>query len=472
MSEVGRLLRAAERGLPLNPVQVWKLETTSLAQFRRVSPACALVYPSAFTDPTLVPQRPGIRRPFVTSAAPSADGALLALTSSDARIELHELPEIARPLCVAPVAADALSTQGAPAVQPQRADSARLSIVPSDVKARAADACWHPKNETTFMMGLSDRLQAWYFDVETCAENKPCSVLRLGDGGARGITDMTTMAERAAVYAAVYEGAVYALDSRAKKVDPQLRGGLTNMALAAADPLLFSCSQGMIRVYDVRALPVSRGLNRGQRHVVTQLQLSDVVPTHSSSPVHGRAELKGSFCFAQAVEGGARLAFQLEHGTIGMANMMTKKVVIVPEPPPEEPEEVIPQSGLFELGAREEHFRSFPWFVPRRRGLALRGACGRGWRIAAPCVGSKSFRIVPFGIARSTQEARRGVKRRIGESGAPASSCEPHVVSTPKHVACVTADEQLRRIVVGYAANGVDVYQMETGLPSGQSCFH
>jgi hypothetical protein len=455
MWNVGR--RAADFGLPPDPHQVWRYEAASLDQLQPLAPPSRVLHPSVFTDRT-ARAPPYARHPYVASIAETTDGALLALMTSDARVELHQPPDPHRPLPLAtPAPGDA-------AAAPVKADSLRLAINPADTAARAADVCWHPRGDT-LVLGMSDRAALWSFDVETCSDTAPTRVHALRGGGSRGVTDLAALPLCGAIAAACTDGPVHLLDSRARNVSASIAAPTANNVLAAADPLLFVCGAGCIRAYDVRALSHS---DAGGARSLARLQLASA----AAVPVRDRAELESAFSFAHALHDGTHVAFQTATGIVGLACMMTGTAELVPEPPPQQPQEAVPDSGLYALGARERHAQEYPWYVARRRGVVVRGGGGRGWRVIAPCVGRPAFRVVPLGLPRpkpAAAERASGKLRRL-RAGAPfpdtrrAAPTTGKVVDTPAHVACVTADDQLHRFVLGYAGNAADVYQVSTDL--------
>jgi hypothetical protein len=449
MPSHGLSVHGAEFGVRPDPRQVWQYELAALERLRPLSLSSQVLQPSLFTS-TSEPARSHIRYPYVSAMAATTDGALLAVLSSDCRFELHQPPDPYCPLPTPPAA----SANGSS--RPPNADSLRLAIYPADTSARGADICWHPRRDM-LVLGLSDRAALWTFDVETCSETAPSGEHSLLGGGPRGVTDIEAFPGCGAVAAASDDGPVYFVDSRSRKLAPAFTAPSMNNAVAAAEPLLFVCGGGCIRVYDIRALPSAK-INSAP---LTTLQLSTAATDSSLD----RAACGSVFSFVHPVESGTRLAFHTITGVVGVANMLTGTAELYPEPPPLVPQEAIPESGLYALGAQERHAQAYPWYIARRRGAVVPSSCGRRWRVVAPCVGRPGFRVVPLNLRRADTNLHPGGVAQLRRKRTVAQLCTAQggaagkVIDTRHHVSCLSSDDQLQRVVVGSPGNVVDVYQ-------------
>lgn len=445
----GLSVHAAETGSRFDPLQAWHYETLALAHLQPLSIPARVLHPSMSSNHA-EPRGSHIPNPYLCAMAASPDGGLLATMSNDARVELHQPPDPFRPLPTA--------TGGDAA--PPSADSLRLSLNPADTAARAADMCWHPRRDT-LILGLSNRSALWSFDVETCREDMPSKVHALrGCVGRSGVTDICALPGAISIAAAAEDGHVFIVDPRSRKHSPAFRAPTLNNAIGCAEPLLLVCGDGALRVFDIRALPASGTLS--SMSAVHSLALR-----RAASEAGISRESAGTiFSFVQPLNRSARAVFQAETGMLGLANFVTGRVAFFPEPPPIEPEEAIPESGLYELGAQERHARAYPWYIARRRGLVVGNSSDTGGRVVTPCVGRPAFRVVPLDLGRGDRaspphsSAPRHPPRRDAET-TPAPGV---VIDTPHHVSCISADDQLRRVVLGYPGNLADVYHTEMDL--------
>lgn len=458
--------RRSEFGFLPDCHAIWKYECRALGLLQPLSPSRVL-HPSAFTDGrSNAPDY--VRYPYVSSLAESGDCALLAVMTSDARVEIHQPTRSCTPLPVATSGPTGLQTSPHPPT-----DSLRLSINPADTRARAADLCWLPDRDSV-VLGMSDRPALWTFDIETCRETRPCREQRLFRGGqeeGHGVTDMTTMPGLGCVIAACRDRRVYLSDFRQGKLFSTFPVSAGNCVVASADPLVFVCGDGFIRAYDIRSLPSSSPKVSLVSMAPRQKPLKELRVSHSTD-----------FCFAQPVMNGARVAFQDLAGLVGLANFVSGDIEKSPEAVRDEPKEVIPGSGLYELGTMERHRRENPWYIARRRGVVVPGPVREGgWRIVAPCVGRSAIRIVPLGLPRSVPVPLAGPKSGPKSVGNFRPFCsrrtlrrnalrgqKEKVLETKDHVACVMADEGLQRLVLGLNGNAVDIYRMETQMTASQ----
>jgi hypothetical protein len=485
-----RGLWSLELGLSVPSRHAWSFEARSLSLLHTLDPPSSVLHPTSLDG-----SPPPLRNAHVVAAAASPDGALIALATSDGRAELHQPPRRYK------AHGEAAGTH---------ADSLRLAIRSAAVPGpRFADAAWDVQHDT-LAFALSDRPAIWTYDLETCSTDMPTRTHKLSSAGQRGITDLAPLAQSGTLAAAADEGLVYFIDRRERSPVAEFRTPATNNVLAGADPLLYVCGgSGTIRVYDVRKLP-ARALNSfgSAASKVTDGALSRLripPPALAATPVGSDVGAK-HFNFAEVVEGGARVVFQLAHGAVGVADLTTSAVELRDEAGPvgatglpgdglglmtrrgETPTNV--QQGLFALGAQQAAVDAWPWYVARRRGCVVRGGGGggsRGWRVVAPCVRTCGVRIVKLG-GEGGDRARTGSGDKVRDEGSEVipdesfrdnqarrnkvvqhSSLEDTIVrwertrtsevviETPGFVTCVTADDELQQFVVGYACNRIGV---------------
>lgn len=448
----GLSVHAAEVGGRFNARQAWHYETSALAHLRPLAIPARVFHPSISSNHA-EPQSSRIANPYMSAMASTPDGGLLATMSNDARVELHQPPDPSRPLPTA---------TGLDSVAPN-ADSLRLSLNPADSAVRGADMCWHPRRDT-LILGLSNRSALWSFDVETCREDVPSKELALrGCVGSSGVTDLSALPDKCAIAAATDDGHVFIADPRSRKHSPAFRAPSKNNAIGGVEPLLLVCGGGSIRVFDIRALPANGAL--GSMPVLTTLRLEKALWENGLK----YASAGASFSYVEPLNSGARAVFQTETGMLGLANFITGKVDFFPEPPALEPEEAIPESGLYELGAQERHARAYPWYIERRRGVVVGSLSGGGGRVLTPCVGRPAFRVVPLDLGKADNDALFNSSRLVHplQRDCEKTTTPGVVIDTPHHVSCLSADEQLRRVVLGYPGNLVDVFHTEMEFRKG-----
>jgi hypothetical protein len=427
--------------------------------------------------PPLMQTRTTDRRPHPIAAVPSPDGGLLALARSDAVVELHELPPT--PATCSGPAGGVFGVSGASGTFAHADDSVpgeregqtinspstlRLALQPADSAARAADLVWAHDHDTLFV-ALQDRPAVWAFDLETCATDRPTRVYDVRrHHSTPGMVNLAIMPASGLVAAAAVGAGVYLFDHReTRRVVAELEVPSRNNALAAADHVLYVCGEGMIQAHDARKLPVPVPRCHSSLSIGTRpLTLTSAKPNADCSSTLGVLRVDSGralhFNLAKTVRGGTGLVYQLSNGTVGLADMTTG-VVAEEHIEPSKPTEV-PVSGLYVVGSRETSLNELPWHVARQRGCLLRGISNRGWLALVPCARSRGFRVIPVGLSPlSGKRAEIPVDlARIPHTDGFATL----EVKTPGFVSCLTAAADLRRVLVGYASNGIAVYENVT----------
>lgn len=452
--------RVREVGFRPPANRLWFYESRALDLLSPLA-AARVLSPSTLTDARA--RAPAhVRYPYVTTIAPSADGALLAVTTSDGRVEVHQPAAVNAALAGAERVARPEGEAGEEAEEVVRypsPDSLRLSIVLADLSVRAADMVWEPRADVV-VLGLGDRSALWTFDIETCREDVPCHVRKLSaiSGGVdHSVTDLAVVKGVGCVVAACRDKRIYMSDVRVRKPVGVFDVAAADNAVAAAEPLVVVCGGGLVKVFDVRM--VGKGGMGGRERAVKEVRVPGA----------------DGFGFAEAVMGGSRVVVQDLKGNVGLVNMITGGVEISSEPEPDRPKEVMAGTGLFELGAIEQHRRSFPWYIQRRRGVVFPGPMGQGgWRAVVPCVGRRAVRVVPLGLPKLEPAAflrptpvpkRRPIhlQKSLRKKKVVREKLEK-IIDTSDHVACLAMDEHLQRLVLGLRGNTVDILQRQSEL--------
>lgn len=437
---VARGLLRAELGFPLSVRDVLLHEQSALSQLERE-------HPSRLGPTSLDGRSCSVRHVHVVAIAPSPDAALLAIATSDARVEIHQPSD------------HAFSWLGSNS-SPPSPDTLRLSLVPPSANIgliRASDVAWFPHHDTV-ALAMKSCAAVWTYDIETCAEDRPTRVHNLSPATPRGVANLATMAGNGLIVAAAEDCHVSMLDRRARHPIAEFSAPSTNNSIATAESLIYVCGGGWIRAYDVRNLPQKSSSTRSKYiafenqskspSAVCKMQIRHARPgfEESLSPV------SSDFNFVEALQGGARVGFQLMDGSVGLADLTTASLECSPENFSSNiaPVEAVARTGLYSLGARQAAADAYPWFVARRRGCFVTGSCNRGWRIVAPCVSRPAFRVVPLGLSNPAISHNSYLLRK------------EFYLDTPIHVSCALANDSLTRVVVGYASNCVDVFQSRT----------
>ncbi|PXF45236.1 hypothetical protein BWQ96_05002 [Gracilariopsis chorda] len=400
-----RALKARELGEPLSNKVTLRIELKCLAHLRMQNK-----WTTRF-----VPITPATRD-YIVQVSPSQDGALLAVASSNGRIEIHE---------------------------PEDSDSMRLSLF-SSAWSRIA-ACTFSRSPHDTILVAHENGNVHLYDLNTC-ENSTATRAFKQEAAKRHVSDILSLDKN--VFAVARDDFVFLYDSRLRSsaaCTAQTRVG-KDAAFVGEDLELYVASQGVISLYDRRRLRAPSKLismERKESPCVLRREISESGRLNMLRMLPGAPQ---GHLFYHAVNGTTGHVDILGSGQEHIKVSRQVERPPLPAPNPDDP-------GLQEYGTLEQSFSlqiygtqeqslEPSWYVRRRLGDVVRAAHGSGWIAIFPHLYKPAFEVVLFGHGSAMQSFEREMDYQ--------ASCMQTVGGT------------LRRIVVGGIDNQVDTLAVDT----------
>ena len=382
-------IRQLELGGSLSSRLIFRSEISRLTQ---LNTSHRRLHPSTFSSG---------RHAYISELVSSPDKALLAVASTDGRIEVHE---------------------------PADTETLRLAILPTQNKKLSSVAWGSLRSSDCLLLGFDQGVIALY-DLNTCQVDRPT---RQFFHNSQSLADVTTLDGN--TFATAVSNGMNVYDARVKKSIATVETQSWDAVLTGEDIFIYAANNGEVVLWDRRKLT-------SQSRVGTMAKRRDTALTRLTFST-------GRFNDIRLVPDAApgSLFFYHSDGTVGHVDIVSRNVESSPEqglrirnfdPSPND-------TGLEPYGT-SEHALDYPWYVHRRRMDVMSAPRGPGWRAIVPNVKTKGFRFVGFASDMSLQTYSGSL---------PAS----------QHYSCAHAiDGQLDRIVLGDVKNKVHVYEVHDG---------
>lgn len=429
-----RRLLLSDLGFSLGPKDVWLNEQLALSHLRPAEVSCI--------GPTTVDGRVfASRHLHVVGLVPSPDAALLAIATSDARLEIHQ---------------PGPPHDSSSGTVPPTVDSFRLRVNPArntwkhDVVSSLA---WYPQRDIV-AIAMRRGAQVWLYDIERCIGDEPTRTCTVPSVLSHGVNDLKALECSGLLIGSSANSQVFLLDQRKHCPAAEFEVPTHNNAIAVAEPLIFVCGNERIDTYDLRMLQqnghtTTSGFSTSHTSLpsakpITSVHVTQCMTDEYASPRRWQFD----FNFVKALDGGARIAFQLSDGTVGIRDIIAGTLKYSREKSRSTPNsaQTLRQVRFHADTTTQSNLSTYPWYASRRYCSVVNAPLNSGWRMVVPCLSQSGFRIVPLNLLQSTSSPLSKI------------AAEDFYIDTGKHVTCIHAEQGMRRVVVGYDGNSLDVF--------------
>lgn len=384
-SAQGRALHELQLGIPLPSVFTFRAELSSLAH----------LHPKKSLQTSFTPSR----NAYISQIAPSPDGALLAIASTDGRVEIHEPADDA---------------------------TLRLTLLPSQ-SSKLSSCAWRTQSDSDGVF-LTLYRDVCFYDLNTCRVDRPSRKFSVPHGI---ISEIAAVNEHS--FAVSATNSLLLFDARLRSRSAcvaKIHTKLHDAVITAHDLCVYGAESGCILLWDRRKLAVS---NKSP----TAMEKKQTAEVANRTVARG-----GRFDMLRVLPESAQgvVAYQMGDGSVGYADVVGEGGEAIPERRPEVrvgnskgPE--LDDFGTYATGL------NYPWYVNRRRGAIFAAGFRRGWRMVVPTVHKSGYRVVGFGGGMEISSYEKGWNR---------------------HCSCIQPlDNSLERLVVGGVLNDVHMLEVD-----------